>query len=75
METLRYVVENLERLSWLTFRVNGRNMNRTALPNHITALGGLHRQLTMLTNRVANSGCTQSNENQLNNQSQSLMPS
>jgi hypothetical protein len=76
VETLRYVVENLERLSWLTFRINGRTLNRTALPSHISALGGLHRQLTLLTNRVTNAGLTSANENQINNQSQnSLMSS
>ena len=50
--TLRYIVENLEQLSWLTSRASTRSLQRSALPVHVTAIGRLHRELTQLTQRV-----------------------
>lgn len=49
---LRYIVENLERLSWLSMKPAGRVLSRTALPHHIAALAELHRSLISLTSRV-----------------------
>lgn len=49
---LRYIVENLERLSWLSTKPSGRSLSRTALPHHIAALAELHRSLVSLTSRV-----------------------
>ena len=49
---LRYIVENLEQLSWLTSRASTRALQRSALPVHVTAIGRLHRQLFQLTQRV-----------------------